>query len=87
MSPDVGGGFGAKMIEPEAVLVAWLARKLGQPVGGPRHAPNMLGLPQGAANGSRSRSAGHGTGRLLAYRVEVLGDGGAYPRSVPTSPT
>jgi carbon-monoxide dehydrogenase large subunit len=31
VSPDVGGGFGAKMVEPEAVLVAWVERRQGRP--------------------------------------------------------
>ena len=50
------------------------------PCGGPRRAPRTCsGSRRAAGNGSRSRSAGRGTGRLLAYRLEVLGDAGAYP--------
>ena len=30
--PDVGGGFGAKMLGAEDMLVAWLARRTGRPV-------------------------------------------------------
>ena len=32
VAPDVGGGFGAKGLSVEDVLVAWLARKTGRPV-------------------------------------------------------
>ena len=32
VGPDVGGGFGAKTLSVEDVLVAWLARKTGRPV-------------------------------------------------------
>jgi CO/xanthine dehydrogenase Mo-binding subunit len=32
IAPDVGGGFGAKGLSVEDVLVAWLARKTGKPV-------------------------------------------------------
>jgi carbon-monoxide dehydrogenase large subunit len=33
ISPDIGGGFGAKnVLYPEAILVLWAARRLGRPV-------------------------------------------------------
>ena len=80
VSPDVGGGFGAKMVEPEGVLVAWLARKLGQPVRWTEtRTENMLGLPQGRGQRLSFTLGGTREGRLLAYRFEVLGDAGAYP--------
>jgi carbon-monoxide dehydrogenase large subunit len=31
VAPDVGGGFGAKMLSVEEILVVWLARRLGRP--------------------------------------------------------
>jgi carbon-monoxide dehydrogenase large subunit len=80
VSPDVGGGFGAKMIEPEAVLVAWLARTLGRPVRWTEtRSENMLGLPHGRGQRLSFTLGGTRAGKLLAYRLEVLGDGGAYP--------
>ena len=80
VSPDVGGGFGAKMVEPEAVLVAWLARKLGRPVRWTEtRSENMLGLPHGRGQRLSFTLGGTRAGTLLAYRLEVLGDGGAYP--------
>ena len=80
VSPDVGGGFGAKMIEPEGVLVAWLARKLGRPVRWTEtRTENMVGLPQGRGQRLSFTLGGTRDGKLLAYRLEVLGDAGAYP--------
>jgi carbon-monoxide dehydrogenase large subunit len=80
VSPDVGGGFGAKMIEPEAVLVAWIARRLGQPVRWTEtRSENMVGLPHGRGQRLSFALGGTRDGKLLAYRLEVLGDGGAYP--------
>ena len=80
VSPDVGGGFGAKMVEPEAVLVAWLARTLGRPVRWTEtRSENMLGLPHGRGQRLSFALGGTPDGKLLAYRLEVLGDGGAYP--------
>jgi len=80
VSPDVGGGFGAKMVEPEAVLVAWLARTLGRPVRWTEtRSENMLGLPHGRGQQLTYTLGGTRAGKLLAYRLEVLGDGGAYP--------
>ena len=80
VSPDVGGGFGAKMVEPEAVLVAWIARALGRPVRWTEtRSENMLGLPHGRGQRLSYTLGGTRAGKLLAYRLEVLGDGGAYP--------
>jgi len=80
VSPDVGGGFGAKMVEPEAVLVAWLALTLGRPVRWTEtRSENMLGLPHGRGQQLTYTLGGTRAGKLLAYRLEVLGDGGAYP--------
>ena len=80
VSPDVGGGFGAKMVEPEAVLVAWLARRLARPVRWTEtRSESMLGLPHGRGQRLSFTLGGTRAGKLLAYRLEVLGDGGAYP--------
>lgn len=80
VSPDVGGGFGAKMMEPEGVLVAWTARKLGRPVRWTETRTEcMLGLPQGRAQRLAFTLGGTRDGRVLAYRLEILADAGAYP--------
>jgi carbon-monoxide dehydrogenase large subunit len=80
VSPDVGGVFGAKMLEPEGVLVAWLARKLDRPVRwSETRTENMVGLPQGRGKRLSFTLGGTRDGKFLAYRFEVLGNAGAYP--------
>ena len=50
VAPDVGGGFGAKMLGVEEVLVAWLARRLGRPVRwAETRSENMIAMPHGRA--------------------------------------
>ncbi|HEY7729285.1 MAG TPA: xanthine dehydrogenase family protein molybdopterin-binding subunit [Gaiellaceae bacterium] len=80
VSQDVGGGFGAKMLEVEGVLVAWLARKLGRPVRWTEsRSENMLALLQGRAQRLEFTLGGNRDGQVLAYRLEILADAGAYP--------
>ena len=80
VSPDVGGGFGAKMLEVEGVLIAWLARKLGRPVRWTEtRTENMLALMHGRAQRLEFTIGGTRDGKVLAYRLHVLGDAGAYP--------
>jgi aerobic carbon-monoxide dehydrogenase large subunit len=80
VSPDVGGGFGAKMLEVEGVLVAWLARKLRQPVRWTEtRTENMLALPQGRGQRLEFTIGGTRGGQVLAYRLDVVADAGAYP--------
>jgi aerobic carbon-monoxide dehydrogenase large subunit len=80
ISPDVGGGFGAKMLEVEGVLLAWLARKLGQPVRWTEtRTENMLALPQGRGQRLEFTIGGTRDGQVLAYRLDVVADAGAYP--------
>jgi CO/xanthine dehydrogenase Mo-binding subunit len=80
ISPDVGGGFGAKMLEVEGVLVAWLARTLGRPVRWTEtRTENMLALPHGRGQRLEFTIGGTREGEVLAYRLEILADAGAYP--------
>ncbi len=80
VSQDVGGGFGAKMLEVEGVLVAWLSRRLAQPVRWTEtRTENMLGLLHGRAQRFEITLGGTRDGTLLAYRLHVLADAGAYP--------
>ena len=80
VSPDVGGGFGAKMLEVEGVLVAWLARKLARPVRWTEtRTESMLALPQGRGQRLEFTLGGTRDGKVLAYRLEILADAGAYP--------
>jgi carbon-monoxide dehydrogenase large subunit len=80
IGPDVGGGFGAKMLSVEDVLVAWLARKTGRTVRWTEsRSENMVGMHHGRAALLDFTIGGSKDGRIEAYRLEVVQDSGAYP--------
>jgi carbon-monoxide dehydrogenase large subunit len=77
---DVGGGFGAKMVNVEEVLLVWLARKLGRPVRWTEtRSESMVALVHGRAQRLDFTIGGTRDGKVLAYRLESLQDAGAYP--------
>jgi aerobic carbon-monoxide dehydrogenase large subunit len=79
VGPDVGGGFGAKMLNAEEVLVAWLALRLGRPVRWTEtRSESMVALPHGRASHLAFTIGGTRDGKVLAYRLEALQDSGAY---------
>lgn len=82
ITPDVGGGFGAKIgADPEFALVAWLARHTGRPVRWHEsRSENMTGMVQGRSQAQTVTIGGNRDGDVLAYRLDVLADAGAYPR-------
>ncbi|MCY7342652.1 MAG: xanthine dehydrogenase family protein molybdopterin-binding subunit [Pseudonocardia sp.] len=82
ITPDVGGGFGAKIgADPEFALVAWLARRTGRPVRwSETRSENMTGMVHGRAQLQTVTIGGNREGDVLAYRLDVLADAGAYPR-------
>ncbi len=79
--PDVGGGFGAKAtVYPEEVLVAYAARALGRPVKWVEsRSASMIGLGHGRSQLQRFTIGSDADGKVLAYRLEVVQDSGAYP--------
>lgn len=80
VSPDVGGGFGAKMLHTEELLVVWLANRLGQPVRWTEtRSESMVALHHGRGMRIDFTLGGTREGTVLAYRLEILADGGAYP--------
>ena len=80
ISPDVGGGFGAKMLSVEELLVAWTAKRLGHAVRWTEsRSESMVALHHGRAQHISFTLGGTSDGRLLAYRIEMLQDSGAYP--------
>jgi carbon-monoxide dehydrogenase large subunit len=80
ISPYVGGGFGAKMLSVEELLVAWLAKRLGAPVRWTEsRSENMVALHHGRGLQIGFTIGGTSDGKLLAYRLELLQDTGAYP--------
>lgn len=81
ITPDVGGGFGAKNGGyPEDLVVAEVARKLGQPIRwAETRSESMLGLVHGRAVEFDVTVGGDRSGRVKALKVKMLQDGGAYP--------
>ncbi len=81
IAPDVGGGFGAKAGPyPEELLLGWLARAAGRPVRWTEtRSESMVALGHGRGQIQDLAIGGTRDGRVLAYRLEVLQDAGAYP--------
>ena len=79
--PDVGGGFGAKIGSyPEEILVAWIARRLGRPVRWVEtRTEDMLALGHGRDQHHSFTIGGSRDGRILAYRLDIVANAGAYP--------
>ena len=82
ITPDVGGGFGAKIAtDRDTIVVAWAARRLGRPLRWVEtRNENLLGMVHGRAQRHTIRIGGTRDGRILAYHLEIVQDCGAYPR-------
>lgn len=82
ITPDVGGGFGAKaFFYPEDMLLPFLAESLGRPVRYTEsRSESMNGLGHGRGQIQDVRLGGTRDGRILAYEMTVVQDAGAYPR-------
>jgi carbon-monoxide dehydrogenase large subunit len=83
ITPDVGGGFGAKSgVYAEEIIVGWAALKLGVPVRWTEsRTENMLSMGHGRAQRQRTRMGGTKDGRITAYRLDLLQDAGAYAKA------
>ena len=79
--PDVGGGFGAKAhAAPEAVVLGELSRRTGRPVRWTEtRSENMTGMGHGRGQIQTVTLGGTADGDLLAYRIDIIQDAGAYP--------
>jgi carbon-monoxide dehydrogenase large subunit len=82
ITPDVGGAFGAKFgADTEHAVIGWLARHLRRPVRwSETRSENMVGMSHGRAQIQTMTIGGTREGKVLAYRLGVLQDAGAYPR-------
>ena len=82
VAPDVGGGFGAKIgVDRDALLVAWAARHTGTALRwAETRSENLLAMTHGRAQQQVVTIGGTRDGRILAYRLEIIQDTGAYPR-------
>lgn len=80
ITPDVGGGFGAKHgTTPEEILVAWLARHLDRPVRWTEtRSENLVGMVHGRGQVQFASIAGNRDGSITGYRLDVIQEGGAY---------
>jgi aerobic carbon-monoxide dehydrogenase large subunit len=89
ITPDVGGGFGAKFgIDAEQVVTCWIAKQLGRPVRwSETRMENLVGMTHGRAQQHKVTIGGTRDGTVLAYRLEILQDGGAYPKFGPFLPS
>ncbi len=83
ITPDVGGGFGAKQgTTPEELVVPWLARRLDRPVRWTEtRSENLVGMVQGRGQVQHASLAGTRDGRITGYRLDVIQEGGAYAGS------
>jgi carbon-monoxide dehydrogenase large subunit len=80
ISPDVGGGFGAKTLSVEEVLIVWLANRLGHPVRWTEtRSESMVAMGHGRGMDIDFTIGGTREGKVLAYRLDILADAGAYP--------
>ena len=79
VAPDVGGGFGAKTLCVEDVLVAWVARKTGRPVRFTEsRSENLMGMVHARDAILAVTIGGSKDGAIEAYRLEILQNVGAY---------
>ncbi len=80
LSDDVGGGFGMKaFIDPEHVILAWAARKLGRAISWTSERTEaFLSDVQGRDNVTKVTAAVDAEGRIQAVRVATHAALGAY---------
>jgi carbon-monoxide dehydrogenase large subunit len=80
VAPDVGGGFGAKGIAVEDVLVGWVARATGKPIRWTEtRSENMVAMHHGRASHMDFELGASREGRIDALRLNIVADAGAYP--------
>ncbi len=82
ITPDVGGAFGARLtVDPEFVVVCWVAQRLGRPARwAETRYENLVAMTHGRAQRQTITIGGSRDGTVAAYRLEILQDSGAYPR-------
>ncbi len=80
VGPDVGGGFGAKGLAVEDLIVCWLAHRTGRAVRWTEtRSENMVAMNHGRAQVLDFSIGGSRDGTIEAYRLSVTADAGAYP--------
>ena len=83
ITPDVGGAFGAKFgADAEHAVTCWIAGELGRPTRwSETRMENLLVMPHGRAQQQKITIGGLKDGTVLAYRIEIVQDCGAYPKA------
>ncbi|HST26327.1 MAG TPA: xanthine dehydrogenase family protein molybdopterin-binding subunit [Gaiellaceae bacterium] len=77
---DVGGGFGAKTLSTEDIIVSRLARETGRPVRWTEtRSESMLAIGHCRAQIMDFTIGGSRDGKIEAFKLEVLHEAGAYP--------
>src|SRR5262249_4531718 len=81
-TPDVGGGFGAKVaVDRDAIAVAWAAKHTGHAVRWiESRSENMVAMVHGRGQRQTYKIGGARDGRVLAYRLDIVQDCGAFDR-------
>lgn len=80
ITPDVGGGFGAKIgTYPEEILLGRLAKEIGRPVRfRETRSESMMALGHGRAQVQYVTIGGRRDGKVTHYRMQVYQDSGAF---------
>ena len=80
VTPDVGGGFGAKIgTYPEEILLGPLAKRLGRPLRWQEtRSESMMALGHGRAQVQYVTIGGSRDGTVTHYRLHVIQDSGAF---------
>jgi carbon-monoxide dehydrogenase large subunit len=80
ITPDVGGGFGAKIgAYPEELLLGRLAQEVGRPVRWREtRSESMMAMGHGRAQVQYITIGGSRDGKVLAYRLQVFQDSGGF---------
>jgi aerobic carbon-monoxide dehydrogenase large subunit len=80
IAPDVGGGFGAKGLSNEDVVLVKLALITGRPIKWTEtRSENLVAMGHGRASRMEFRIGGRRDGTIEALQLKVVGDAGAYP--------
>ena len=84
ISPDVGGGFGAKMhFYPEDVATAFASCRLGKPVKwSERRRENAVATSHGRDHVTTVEAAAQADGKIVAIRIDSRANVGAYLSSM-----
>ncbi len=80
LTPDVGGGFGAKIgTYPEEILLGALSKRLGRPMRWTEtRSESMMALGHGRAQVQHVTIGGTRDGKVTHYRLFVIQDSGAF---------